>query len=206
MSAAFSRRRLLMGAVGLAPGAPRAEQADVTQADQFFVRDHFDEPDLSLATWKLRMEGRVAHPLELTFSDLLESPTVEQASILECAGNGESGAAVAWDSGRVSGCPHFWRWPALTLPEMCCSKEPTPVNCCRTLHELRTCGSCQGKKCRAPGSLVAFQLNGRFLPRRNGFPARVILPGWYGMDSVKWLQRIVVLSPGKSPPVMTKAE
>ena len=55
-------------------------------------------------------------------------------------------------------------------------------------------------KCRAPESMVAFKLNGRLLPRGNGFPARAILPGWYGMDSVKWLRRIVVLGRGEKPP------
>ena len=67
MTSALSRRQLLMGSAG----ALWAEQPDVTQADQFFVRDHFEEPDLSLATWKLRIEGNVAHPRKLSFSDLL---------------------------------------------------------------------------------------------------------------------------------------
>jgi DMSO/TMAO reductase YedYZ molybdopterin-dependent catalytic subunit len=47
---------------------------------------------------------------------------------------------------------------------------------------------------------VAFKLNDRFLPRRNGFPARALFPGWYGMDSVKWLQRVVVLGPSDLAP------
>lgn len=51
-----------------------------------------------------------------------------------------------------------------------------------------------------PESLIAFKLNGRFLPRRNGFPTRALFPGWYGMDSVKWLQRIVVLGPADPAP------
>ncbi len=44
-------------------------------------------------------------------------------------------------------------------------------------------------KCTRPESLVAFKLNDRFLARKNGFPARALFPGWYAMDSVKWLQR-----------------
>jgi DMSO/TMAO reductase YedYZ molybdopterin-dependent catalytic subunit len=189
-----------MGTAVLAHGALRAEQPDVTQADQFFVRDHFEEPDLSLATWKLRVEGRVAHPLEITFSDLLESPTVEQASILECAGNGESGAAVAMGN---------WKGVRLSSVLEMAGADPSGdvlLEGADTGQLLTTSPHTPymrivpGKKCRAPGSLVAFQLNGRFLPRRNGFPARVILPGWYGMDSVKWLQRIVVLAPREKPP------
>ena len=49
---------------------------------------------------------------------------------------------------------------------------------------------------------MAVNLNGRFLPHRNGFPARALFPGWYGMDSVKWLQRIVVLGPSEPAPAL----
>jgi DMSO/TMAO reductase YedYZ molybdopterin-dependent catalytic subunit len=50
------------------------------------------------------------------------------------------------------------------------------------------------QKCMDASSLVAFKLNDLLLPKRNGFPARALFPGWYGMDSVKWLQRIVVMN------------
>src|SRR5205823_1555522 len=46
---------------------------------------------------------------------------------------------------------------------------------------------------------IVFKLNDRFLARKNGFPARALFPGWYAMDSVKWLQRIVVLGAGDEP-------
>jgi DMSO/TMAO reductase YedYZ molybdopterin-dependent catalytic subunit len=55
------------------------------------------------------------------------------------------------------------------------------------------------EKCLDAASLVAFKLNDLFLPRRNGFPARALFPGWYAMDSVKWLQRIVVLGANDRP-------
>jgi DMSO/TMAO reductase YedYZ molybdopterin-dependent catalytic subunit len=66
--------------------------------------------------------------------------------------------------------------------------------------ELPYCQIVPMEKCMRPESLVAFKLNGRFLPRRNGFPARALFPGWYGMDSVKWLQRVVVLGPSDQAP------
>jgi DMSO/TMAO reductase YedYZ molybdopterin-dependent catalytic subunit len=53
--------------------------------------------------------------------------------------------------------------------------------------------------CLAPEALVAYELNRQLLPRRNGFPARVLLPGWYGMNSVKWLRRIAILKAGERP-------
>jgi DMSO/TMAO reductase YedYZ molybdopterin-dependent catalytic subunit len=65
---------------------------------------------------------------------------------------------------------------------------------------LNYCQIVPFEKCVLPESLVAVKLNGRFLPRRNGFPARALFPGWYGMDSVKWLQRVVVLGPADRAP------
>jgi DMSO/TMAO reductase YedYZ molybdopterin-dependent catalytic subunit len=55
-------------------------------------------------------------------------------------------------------------------------------------------------KCISPESMVAFKLNDQFLPPKNGFPARALFPGWYGMDSVKWLRKIVVLGPDDKVP------
>src|SRR5437867_4083076 len=90
----ISRRKLLLAlpAVSLLRGAEsqnalQGVQGTITPADLFFVRNHFAEPELSLSTWTLRIEGRVARPIGLTFSDLLEESTKKIEAVLECAGN-----------------------------------------------------------------------------------------------------------------------
>jgi len=60
----------------------REVQGTLTPPDLFFVRDHFSEPQLSLETWQLGIEGRVAHPYQLSFSDLLELPTKKVEAVL----------------------------------------------------------------------------------------------------------------------------
>src|SRR5262249_44424847 len=67
----------------------------ITPPDRFFVRDHFSEPELSLSSWKLKIEGRVAHPLELSLADIIESPTKKLEAVLECAGNAAGGPAAS---------------------------------------------------------------------------------------------------------------
>src|SRR5580704_19448563 len=67
----------------------------ITPADRCFVRDHFREPELSLSSWRLKIEGRVEHPLELTLSDILESPTKVLETVLECAGSPPDGSAAS---------------------------------------------------------------------------------------------------------------
>src|SRR5579872_5741369 len=176
-------------------------QGSVTPPDLFFVRDHFREPELSLSTWRLRIEGHVARPLELKLADILESPTNELEAVVECAGNPTIGSAASnaiWE-----GVPL-----AALLEQAGAGHDAVAVllegaDSGRLLQgspELAYCQIVPVEKCVRPESLVAFKLNGRFLPHRNGFPARALFPGWYGMDSVKWLQRVLVLGPSDQAP------
>jgi DMSO/TMAO reductase YedYZ molybdopterin-dependent catalytic subunit len=174
----------------------REIQGSLTPPDLFFVRDHFSEPALSLESWQLRVEGRVAHPRQVRFSDLLELPTKKLEAVLECSGNGTHGSAAS--NARWEGVPI-----SFLLEPAGMSREAAFV----AFEGADTGSLLQGpssfpytqivpiEKCLDSASLVAFKLNDLFLPRRNGFPARALFPGWYAMDSVKWLRRIVVLGP-----------
>lgn len=170
-------------------------EGSVTPPNFFFVRDHFDQPDISVETWKVRFEGRVAKPYELNFSDLVELPGKRIEAVLECAGNAANGSAVSngiWEG--IPLAPLLERAQpsseaALVMLEGADSgrlfedRSPLPYSQVVPLE-----------RCRQDSSLIAFKLNGLLLPVRNGFPARAIFPGWYGMDSVKWLRRVVVMS------------
>src|ERR1700694_5646443 len=77
----------------------------ITPSDLFFVRDHFSEPDLSRRGSTIKGEGRVAHELELSMADLLESPTKKLEAVLECAGNaagGSGGSNAVWGGGPLA--------------------------------------------------------------------------------------------------------
>jgi len=172
----------------------------ITPADAFFVREHFAEPEISLESWKLCVEGRVARRLELSLPDLIELPVRRIEAVLECAGNGAGGAAVSngiWDGVRLS---HILR-------EAGAAPEATSIllegaDSGRLMQDSPKLPYCQVipiDKCTRPESLVAFKMNDRFLPPANGFPARALFPGWYAMDSVKWLARVSVLGPEDEP-------
>lgn len=171
-------------------------EGTVTPVDMFFVRDHFNEPQVSLRTWRLKIEGRVSRPIEVSLADLIESPARKLEAVLECAGNAPGGSAV---SNGV--------WEGVPMPDLLRAAGVEPGATKVLLEgadmgrlasdspELPYCQIVPLEKCMRPESLVAFKLNDAFLPRKNGFPARALFPGWYGMDSVKWLQRIRVLGP-----------
>jgi len=176
----------------------QAVEGPTTPAELFFVRDHFPEPELSLPKWELSIEGRVSRPMVLTFADLLESPTREVEAILECAGN-PNGSAVGnavWEGVSLGG---LLNGAGIASDAVAVLLEGADSG--RLLQnspELPYCQILPVETCLRPVSLAAFKLNGRYLPRSNGFPARALFPGWYGMDSVKWLRRIKVLGPGDS--------
>jgi DMSO/TMAO reductase YedYZ molybdopterin-dependent catalytic subunit len=165
-----------------------------TPSDLLFVRDHFKEPEVSLASWSLRIDGHVKRPYEINFSDLVEMESIKTEAFLECAGNAANGSAVS---------NGLWEGVALSL--LLDAAEPLPDADSVQLQgadsgrlypdypELPYSQTVPIEKCRETASLVAYQYNGLALPVRNGFPARAIFPGLYGMNSVKWLRRLTVL-------------
>jgi DMSO/TMAO reductase YedYZ molybdopterin-dependent catalytic subunit len=172
----------------------------ITPPDMFFVRDHFREPEISLRSWRLSIGGRVDRALELGLADLIEAPLKKVESLLECAGNAAGGSAAS--NGIWEGVPL-----AYLLQEAGASRDASAValegaDSGRLLPDSPDLPYCQVvpmAKCLRPESIVAFKLNDQFLPRKNGFPARALFPGWYAMDSVKWLRRITVLSADDEP-------
>ena len=188
-------------AARIAPGSFGNLQGSITPSANFFLRNHHREPDLSMADWRLRVEGMVARPFELSFSDLLEAPLTRLEAVLECAGN-DAGGGVLVANGL---------WEGVALSYFLRQAAPA-AGADRVLLVGADRGSLlEGaapypyarvvalKGAMAPEAMVAFRLNDQFLPRRQGFPARAMLAAQYAMSSVKWLERIVVLRPDDRP-------
>ena len=166
----------------------------VTPNIDFFVRNHFATPKISEETWRLEIHGLVSNPLKLSYSDLLLMPSVRRLSTLECAGNASGGGGVGTAV-----------WSGLPLGELLqqAGLKPGP-----TTIVFHGADSGEGEnvppgthfsraipleKAMDPATLLAYEMNGEPLPAEHGFPLRVLVPGWYGMDSVKWLTSIEVL-------------
>jgi DMSO/TMAO reductase YedYZ molybdopterin-dependent catalytic subunit len=199
----LTRRELLpFWSVGLALASEiqnlsyplRTLEGTITPPSAFFVRDHFSPPEVSLATWTLRIEGSVERQLDVSFSDLVEMPSRKVRAVLECAGNAVGGSAVScgqWEGVPISTLLELARpagAAAFVMLEGADSGRLFPDAPVRPYSQVVPLA-----KCNEPESLIAFKLNDLTLPKRNGFPARALFPSWYGMDSVKWLKRIVVL-------------
>jgi DMSO/TMAO reductase YedYZ molybdopterin-dependent catalytic subunit len=166
----------------------------ITPNNEFFVRSHFGVPRIEQSRWSVTIMGVDGRPRVFAMDELTKLPSVEQVVTLECAGN-----LVGW--GGVSNA----RWIGVRLGSLL-----QAVN----LHnavEVVLLGADGGsdreaggvsvdayarsipiEKALDPNTLVVYRMNGAALPDSHGGPLRVIVPGWYGMDSVKWLNRIIV--------------
>jgi DMSO/TMAO reductase YedYZ molybdopterin-dependent catalytic subunit len=166
----------------------------VTPNIDFFVRNHFATPQISEEAWRLEIHGLVSNPLKLSYSGFLLMPSVRRLSTLECAGNVSGGGGVGTAV-----------WSGLPLRELLqqAGLKPGP-----TTIVFHGADSGEGEnvppgthfaraipleKAMDPATLLAYEMNGEPLPAEHGFPLRALVPGWYGMDSVKWLTSIEVL-------------
>ncbi len=183
-----------------------ALRANPTPTPNFYVRSNFAIPTLAAERWRLRVEGAVERPFDLSLDDLLALPARELVVTLECAGNSRLGLAPLpqgepWGSGAVS----TGRWRGAALRDVL-GRAGLHGDVIEILFEgadrgeredadgpLAFARSLPLDKALDPDTLLAYELNGEPLPREHGGPARLIVPGWYGMASVKWPLRMVAL-------------
>ena len=178
----------------------------LTPVNRFFVRNHFSIPQIDLTTWRLKIQGEVDTPVELTYDSVrgMQSHTISVT--MECAGNGRAfltpqASGVQWERGAVSNA----EWTGVPLVDVLRRAGLKP-----SVREVIFEGADRGETKDPPGPagqnhyarsmplkkankdvMLAFQMNGEELMPAHGWPLRVIVPGWYGMASVKWLTRII---------------
>lgn len=191
--------------VGLWPPASPARL--VTPPDEFFRRNHAPIPHVDAAAWRLHVEGLVEQPGEYALDALLARfPRREVTATLVCAGLRRAELlAVAplpgelpWGPDAAStGC-----WSGIALGDVL--REAAPQAAARHVEflgldrvvrhgrEFGFGGSIDLAKALDGDVLLATHLDGAPLPPAQGFPVRVVVPGWIGARSVKWLSRIVV--------------
>ena len=174
---------------------------DLTPTGLHYLLIHFDIPAVDPAGWRLRLDGLVARPLELNLDDLRARPRRTIPVTLECAGNGRA---------RLTPRPlsNPWLLEAIGTAEwtgtpLAALVEEAGVH--SDAAELVFTGADRGvqggvehayqrsltlDEARRQEVLLVDEMNGAPLQPQHGFPLRLLVPGWYGMASVKWLRRI----------------
>lgn len=163
-------------------------KARYTETEDFYVRNHRSIPE-NAPSVSLRIEGEVEKPQQLTPEDLGHLSQRETGAVLECAGDPVTAVGLVSDG----------LWAGWRLADVLALARPKPAGV--YVHLLGRDGFSRSvplKRALDDGMLVT-RLNGRPLPRNHGAPWRAMFPGWYGMDSVKWLERIVVAQTPLAP-------
>ncbi len=174
----------------------------ITPIEHFFVRTHVYEPTVELNQWRLKIEGDVATPLLLTMDDLRAMPATELVAVVECAGNGRAFyeppvPGLQWLNGSVGN----GRWRGVRLADVLkragIKESAVDVSFDGADVPIGTMPDFQraitAKKALDPSTLLAYEMNGRTLPVKHGFPLRVVAPGWASDSWTKWVTTIRVL-------------
>lgn len=177
----------------------------VTPTRLFFVRNHFEVPRIDLVGWRLRVEGCVECPASWTWEELAALPQRSVFATVECAGNGRSFLrervdGVQWGAGAIGHAE--WTGVPLCLLLKAAGVRPGAVE---VLGEGADRGSAPDHpepmhfrrslplaKALDPDTLLVLRMNGAWLEPNHGWPVRLLVPGWYGVASVKWLCRLEV--------------
>lgn len=178
-----------------------AERSYLTPGSFFYVRSHTSTPLIDVKTWRLRVEGDgVQNPFELTYDDLLKMPSRTVTRFVECAGNGRAFFASLMNKPADGGQWHLGaygvaEWTGVPLAELLqrAGIKQTAVDVMPTgLDSLNIERPMPIAKAMAEDTIVAYLMNGEILQLDHGFPARLIVPGWVGINSIKWVGKITV--------------
>jgi sulfane dehydrogenase subunit SoxC len=199
----FETQAIRRAAEGAQPAFPTAASSRTPLAQLFgsltpnglvFERHHAGVPDIDPAQHRLVVHGLVARPLSFTLDDLLRFPSVSRVHFLECAGNSGSEwrparkLTVQSIHGLLSGC----EWTGVPLAVLL---QEAGVS--RDARWLLAEGADASSMTRSvpiekalDDALVVYAQNGEMLRPEQGYPVRLLLPGWEGNTSVKWLRRL----------------
>lgn len=171
----------------------------VTPVGLHYLLIHYDVPVVDAEAWRLTVRGERA--LQLSLDDLRARPSVEHAVTMECAGNGRARldprpVSQPWLHEAV-GTARWRGTPLRPLLEEAGVPDVTVEVLFTGLDRGVEGGEEQAFQRSLPLDealrdevLLAYEMNGAPLPPQHGFPLRLVVPGWYGMTNVKWLERI----------------
>lgn len=183
-----SRRRFLLLSILALGGALTAKyfpslfkeySNGLTPIDEIYVVQIGGTPDINLDEWRLEITGEVENPLLLTYEDLIKMPATQVVETLECVSD-----------------PTFLRaniiWTGIKLSYLLQQAKVKPTAVKLIFYGADGYVSDLPLKYLNDQMIVAYLLDGMKIPKVHGFPARVVIPGWWGYKHVKWVTKIEV--------------
>ncbi len=172
-------------------------RAGLTPLPLFFNRNNFPlPPEIEPEAYKLKLDGLVARPLEIGLAELKSLPSQKLVSVLECTGNsrsrfgakGPEAEGVPWGEGAIANAE--WQGVPCRLLFEKAGVLPEALQA-----ECQGAGLVRGVEVTKllQDSLLAYQMNGEAIPHLHGGPVRLVVPGWGGINWVKWISGMTFL-------------
>ncbi len=190
---------------GGAPGSP-TRQLDIRKIDgmltpkeQFFTTQHFTKPEIDPAGYRLKFTGMVTKPAEFSLAELKAMKSVQLVNGFECSGNSGRSIQGLSSCGRFTGVPlsavlkQVGVHPdAREVVFFGTDRGPADVAFRTQTYKLdqQFGRSVTLENAMKPEPMLAYAMNGDPLTLNQGFPVRLIMPGWYGVANVKWLSEV----------------
>jgi DMSO/TMAO reductase YedYZ molybdopterin-dependent catalytic subunit len=186
------------------PLAPHQMRDRLTRTQDVVVLCHLGVPRLERDRWSLTIDGMVERPRTLRFDDLMRYPKTEVASVHQCCGSPFE------PTRRVCNV----RWGGVRLADVLADCQPSAA-----AQYIWSYGADSGEFrgvvvdayikdlpiARVEADvLIGYEMNGSALPAEHGFPARLVVPGFYGTNSVKWLSRMTLVESRAPGPFTTR--
>ena len=176
----------------------RTIDGPLTHRDKFFTTQHYGHPEVDAAGFQLKLSGLVDQPLSLSLDDLRRMKPVEVVNGFDCSGNRRPLQGLC-SNGRFTGVPLRTVLDAGGVKAE--AREFVFFGADRGDEDVEFRGqsfkvnqqfgrSLPREKALSSEPLLAYAMNGEPLTRHQGFPLRLIVPGWYGVANVKWLTEI----------------
>ena len=166
------------------PGHPApvpGTRAELTSNDRFYRVDiNLEPPRIDASTWRLRVQGLVEQPLELTLDQIRALPAVTQTITLECISNPLGGDLIS--TSRWTGVPLR---EVLRLARSSDRARAIQIDAADGFYE-----SLSTAEADDPRVLLVYAMNGVALPAEHGFPLRIYIPNRHGMKQPKWITRL----------------
>jgi DMSO/TMAO reductase YedYZ molybdopterin-dependent catalytic subunit len=174
----------------------------LTPNSEFYIRNHFPIPEINSENWSLKVSGQIDSELKFSLDEIKSWPKVTKRVLLECAGNGRKSLdppikGTNWGFGAIAQA----EFSGTPLKQLIDRVQPHPSSVealfvgadfgkVRTGDEIPYARSMPIEATLDEDIILCWEMNGSPLPEAHGFPLRLLVPGRYGMSSVKWLDEI----------------